>query len=135
MFDADHFNHMSIDITDHQKRELVKLLTKISRECELEALGIVNRQGISLAFFVGAGADKDLLSAISAAITSTGESVTTKLQHGNLNDMLIRGDKGFTILATAGEYILIGASKEVHAIGLTLNTIRESVPKLREILN
>ncbi len=125
---------MSIDIDQTQKRDLVKLLTSISKQCELEALGIVNRQGISLAFFVGAGADADLLSAISAAITSTGESVTSKMNHGDLNDMVIRGKTGFTILATAGPFILIGASKEIHSIGLTLNTIRESVPKLKKIL-
>lgn len=124
----------NIDITEPQKQELVKLLTEISRQCDLEALGIVTREGISLAFFAGAGADADLLSAISAAVMSTGESVTSKMVHGKLNDMLIRGDHGFTILATAGEYILIGASKELPAVGLTLKTIRDSVPHLRSIL-
>jgi uncharacterized protein len=125
----------NLDITDSQKQELVKLLTDISKQCDLEALGIVTKEGVSLAFFVGAGADADLLSAISAAIVSTGESVTSKLNHGKLNDMLIRGNHGFTIMAMAGEYILIGASKELSAVGLTLKTIRDSVPLLGNTLS
>ena len=45
---------MSSEINQKQKQELVKLLTSISKQCELEALGIVTNQGITLAFFVQA---------------------------------------------------------------------------------
>ncbi|MDH5401975.1 MAG: roadblock/LC7 domain-containing protein [Candidatus Heimdallarchaeota archaeon] len=123
------------DITQKQKQELVKLLTSISKQCELEALGIVTREGITLAFFVQAGADPDLLSAISAAVMSTGTHVTSRMNHGPLQAMLIRGEEGFTILATAGDHILIGASKEIHSIGLTLNTIRDFAEPLEAILS
>lgn len=126
---------MSSDITQKQKQELVKLLTSISKQCELEALGIVSREGITLAFFVQAGADSDLLSAISAAVMSTGTMVTSRMGHGGLQVMLIRGDYGFTILATAGDYILIGASKEIHSIGITMATIRDFAEPLEAILN
>lgn len=124
---------MSVDISQKQKQELVKLLTQISKQSDLEALGIVTREGSALAFFVQAG-DPDLLSAISAAVISTGDMVTKKMNHGNLQVLLIRGDNGFTILATAGEYILIGSSKEIHSIGLTLNTIRDYAEPLQKIL-
>lgn len=125
---------MSVDISNDQKTELVKLLTAISRQCDLDALGIVTREGIPLAFFANVGSDPDLLSAISAAITSTGETVTSRMDHGDLHDMIITGTAGFTIMATAGEYILIGATTELHSVGLTLRTIRDSVPHLRAIL-
>jgi predicted regulator of Ras-like GTPase activity (Roadblock/LC7/MglB family) len=124
---------MSSEISQKQKQELVKLLTTISRQCELEALGIVTTEGLHLAFFVQAG-DPDLLSAISAAVIATGEMVTSRMQHGKLESLLIRGEMGFTILASAGEHILIGASKEIHAIGLTLNTIRDNAEPLTKIL-
>ena len=126
---------MSTDISQKQKQELVKLLTSISKQCELEALGIVTKEGITLAFFVQAGADPDLLSAISAAVMSTGTMVTAKMNHGFLQAMLIRGELGFTILVTAGDYILIGASKELHSVGITLNTIRDFAQPLEAILH
>lgn len=124
---------MSIDITQKQKQELVDLLTQISKQSELEALGIVTREGATLAFFVQAG-DPDLLSAISAAVISTGDMVTNKMNHGSLQVLLIRGDYGFTILATAGDHILIGSSKDIHSIGITLNTIRDYAEPLQKIL-
>lgn len=124
---------MSIDITQKQKQDLVELLTQISKQSELEALGIVTREGATLAFFVQAG-DPDLLSAISAAVISTGDMVTNKMNHGSLQVLLIRGDFGFTILATAGDHILIGASKDIHSIGITLNTIRDYAEPLQKIL-
>ncbi|MCY3411306.1 MAG: roadblock/LC7 domain-containing protein [Candidatus Heimdallarchaeota archaeon] len=124
---------MSVDITQKQKQELVKLLTEISKQSELEALGIVTREGTPLAFFVQRG-DPDLLSAISAAVISTGNMVTNKMHHGGLEVMLVRGDTGFTILSTAGDYILIGSSKEIHSIGITLNTIRDYAEPLHSIL-
>ena len=126
---------MSTEINAKQKQELVKLLTSISKQCELEALGIITREGITLAFFVQAGADPDLLSAISAAVMSTGTMVTSKMNHGPLQAMLIRGEIGFTILVTAGDYILIGASKELHSVGITLNTIRDFAEPLEAILS
>ena len=125
---------MSTEISQKQKQELVKLLTSISKQSELEALGIVTTDGIALAFFVQAG-DPDLLSAISAAVIATGEMVTSRMKHGDLQTMLIRGEIGFTILASAGDHILIGASKEIHAIGLTLNTIRDYAEPLTNILS
>lgn len=125
---------MSTEINQRQKQELVKLLTSISKQCELEALGIITNEGITLAFFVQAGADPDLLSAISAAVMNTGTMVTSKMNHGPLQAMLIRGEEGFTILGTAGDHILIGASKEIHSVGITLNTIREFTQPLQDIL-
>ncbi len=125
---------MSYEITQKQKQELVKLLTSISKQADLEALGIVTTDGISLAFFTQAG-DPDLLSAISAAIINTGTMVTKKMEHGELEVMLIRGALGFTILATAGKYILIGSSREINAIGLTLKTIRDFAEPLESILS
>lgn len=124
---------MSVSISQKQKQELVKLLTQISKQSELEALGIVTREGSPLAFFVQTG-DPALLSAISAAVISTGDMVTKRMNHGNLQVMLIRGDLGFTILANAGDHILIGSSKETHSIGLTLNTIRDNAEPLKKIL-
>ena len=121
---------MSLKLSTKQKQELSKLLSEVSQLCELDALGLVTKEGVSLAFFVSADADADLLSAISAAVNSTGEYVTTNLNQGLLTDVVVRGEKGYTILANAGSNIIIGASKEVHTIGLTLRTIREAVVAL-----
>ena len=126
---------MSIDLSAGQRKELVRILKKISLGCDLEALAVVNAEGIKVAFFSEKGTDPDLLSAVSSAILSTGKMVTGNLAHGDLEQVLIRGEEGFTILAGAGEYILIGASRDLHNVGLAMQIIKQNVPDTIDVLN
>ena len=126
---------MSIDLSASQKKQLVKILKQISLGCDLEALAVVNAEGIKVAFFSEKGTDPDLLSAVSSAILSTGRMVSNHLAHGDLEQVLIRGEEGFTILASAAEYILIGASRDLHNVGLAMQVIKRYVPEAMEILS
>ncbi|MCG3258701.1 MAG: roadblock/LC7 domain-containing protein [Candidatus Heimdallarchaeota archaeon] len=125
---------MSIDLSASQKKQLVRILKQISLGCDLEALAVVNAEGIKVAFFSEKGTDPDLLSAVSSAILSTGKMVSNNLAHGDLEQVLIRGEEGFTILASADEYILIGASRDLHNVGLAMQVIKRYVPDAIEIL-
>jgi predicted regulator of Ras-like GTPase activity (Roadblock/LC7/MglB family) len=126
---------MSIDLTASQKKQLVKILKQISLGCDLEALAVVNAEGIKVAFFSEKGTDPDLLSAVSSAVLSTGKMVTRNLEHGILELVLIRGEEGFTILAGASDYILIGASRDLHNVGLAMQVIKRYVPETIEALS
>ncbi|MHA1218272.1 MAG: roadblock/LC7 domain-containing protein [Candidatus Heimdallarchaeaceae archaeon] len=125
---------MSIDLSASQKKQLVRILKQISLGCDLEALAVVNAEGIKVAFFSEKGTDPDLLSAVSSAILSTGKMVSNNLAHGDLEQVLIRGEEGFTILASADEYILIGASRDLHNVGLAMQVIKRYVPEAIEVL-
>lgn len=126
---------MSIDLSASQKKQLVRILKQISLGCDLEALAVVNAEGIKIAFFSEKGTDPDLLSAVSSAILSTGKMVSSNLAHGDLEQVLIRGEEGFTILASADEYILIGASRDLHNVGLAMQVIKRYVPEAIEVLS
>ena len=125
---------MSIDLSAAQKKLLVKILKQISLGCDLEALAVVNAEGIKVAFFSEKGTDPDLLSAVSSAVLSTGKMVTKNLEHGMLEQVLIRGEEGFTILASAADYILIGASRDLHNVGLAMQVIKRYVAETIEAL-
>ena len=126
---------MSISLPPEKKKELIKILKQISQGCELEALAVVTDEGIKVAFFAEKSADPDLLSAVSSAVLSTGEMVTQQLSHGFLEQVLIRGAKGFTILSNLENYLLIGASKDLHSVGLAIQVIRRHSPTIAELLN
>ena len=125
---------MSIDLSAGQKKQLVRILKQVSLGCDLEALAVVNAEGIKVAFFSEKGTDPDLLSAVSSAVLSTGKMVTGNLAHGSLEQVLIRGEEGFTILASAADYILIGASRDLHNVGLAMQVIKRYVPETIEVL-
>ena len=116
------------------QKKIYKILREIGEYTDLEALAVVNREGRKLSFFAKKGADPDLLSAISAAILSTGEQAVSINEHGELLEVLVRGEKGFTILTNAGEYILIGSSLELNSMGLTIRVLRKYADKVEEII-
>ena len=116
------------------QEKMYEILREIGEYTDLEALAVVNRDGMKISFFAKKGADPDLLSAISAAILSTGEQAVSMNEHGELLEVLVRGQKGFTILTNAGEYILIGSSLELNSMGLTIRILRKYASKLNEII-
>ena len=77
---------------------------------------------------------QDLLAAISAAILSTGEQAVSMNEHGEMLEVIIRGEKGFTILTNAGEYIIIGSSLELNSMGLTIRVLRKYAVKIQQVI-
>ena len=124
---------MSYSLTVEQKKKLIKLLQEIVRYADLEALALVTKTGMNVAFFSEKDADPDLFSALSAAVLSTGGMVTDKMDHGRLWEVIVRGEKGYTILSSAEEYILIGASNESHSLGLAIRVLRRYSEKIPTI--
>gem|GEM_PF-2709925 len=125
---------MKTELSPEVKKKLVKTLGEISRYCDLDALAVVTREGRRLAFFAQKGTDPDLLSAVSAAVASTGTMVTQQLMHGDLWEVIVRGETGYTILSSAGEFVLIGASREFFSMGLAVRVLREYRKKIEKVL-
>jgi predicted regulator of Ras-like GTPase activity (Roadblock/LC7/MglB family) len=117
------------------QKKIYQILREIGEYTDLEALAVVNREGMKISFFAKKGTDADLLSAISAAILSTGEKAVNYNDHGGLLEVLVRGEKGFTILSNAGDYILIGTSLELNSMGLTIRVLRKYASKLQDIIS
>ena len=127
---------MSFTLSTEQKKRLIKIIQENVRFADLEALALVTKTGINIAFFSEKEADPDLFSAISAAVASTGAMVTDKMGQGILYEVTVRGADGYTILSSAGsDYILIGASRETHSLGLAIRVLRrysQKIPKVFE---
>jgi predicted regulator of Ras-like GTPase activity (Roadblock/LC7/MglB family) len=116
------------------KENMFQILREIGEYADLEALAIVNREGRKVSFFAKKGSDPDLLSAISAAILTTGEKAVSINEHGELLEVIIRGEKGYTILTSAGDHIIIGSSLELNSMGLAIRVLRKHADKIQAIL-
>lgn len=123
-----------IALSAEQKNELYKLLQEIVVYCDMEALALVTREGVRVAFFTETDADPDLFAAIAAAVLSTGEMVVSRMAHGpEMWEVLVRGESGYTIMANAGRYILIGASRESSSLGLATRVLRKYAHRVAAI--
>lgn len=121
-------------LTAEQKTELYTLLQEIVKYTDMDALALVTREGVRVAFFTESDADPDLFAAIAAAVLSTGEMVVSRMDHGpEMWEVMVRGETGYTIMANAGRFILIGASRESRSLGLAIRVLRKYAHRVAAI--
>jgi|LGOV01.1.fsa_nt_gb predicted regulator of Ras-like GTPase activity (Roadblock/LC7/MglB family) len=118
---------MSSQIDPQKERELVELLMGLTNYADLDAIAVVSKQGVKLAYFATeeSDADPDLMAAVSAALLITGEMAADKLGLDELYEVVIRGKGGFVVLSHAGNFLLMGAAKDLTSMGLAVTQMRK----------
>ena len=118
---------MSSQIDPQKEKELVELLMGLTNYADLDAIAVVSKQGVKLAYFATeeSDADPDLMAAVSAALLMTGEMAAEKLYLDELYEVVIRGKGGFVVLSHAGDFLLMGAAKDLTSMGLAVTQRRK----------
>src|SRR5512134_332135 len=70
---------------------------------DVEAAAIVSVDGLSMASSLPAGVEEDRVSAMSAAMLSLGERISSELGRGALDQVYVKGQHGYVILMSVGE--------------------------------
>ncbi|MFX0035997.1 MAG: roadblock/LC7 domain-containing protein [Candidatus Hermodarchaeota archaeon] len=114
------------DLTPEEAGALSKFLGSITEYSELEALALVTREGLRLAFSAipGYSVDPDLFSSLSAVVVQSGTDAIAALGFTNMLEVVLRGDNGFIILSAAGRFFLMGASRETADLGKVVKVFR-----------
>lgn len=113
-------------LTEVEANILAQYLAGITSHTDLEALALVTREGLRLAFSAVPGFDinPDVLSAMSEVILQAGDDAVDKLGYRNLLEVVVRGTNAFLLLAAAGRFFLIGASRDIKDLGKTVAVFR-----------
>lgn len=123
---------MATSRTDRLTEALYNLQANAS---EIEASAIVSVDGLIIASALPAGSEEDRVSAMSAAMLSLGERIAIELGRGNLDQVYIKGDKGFVILMSVGEEAVLTALAYPNAkLGLVFLEMRRAVNNLKNLL-
>lgn len=114
------------DLTPEEARSLSSFLSSITEYSELEALALVTREGLRLAFSCvpGYSIDPDLFSSLSAVVVQSGSDAVAALGYTNMLEVVLRGDNGFIILSAAGRFFLMGASRQTADLGKVVKIFR-----------
>ena len=117
--------HMS-NLTPEEAHNLSKFLGNITEHTELEALALVTRDGLRLAFscIPDYNVDPDLFSSLSAVVMQSGYDSIESLGYTNLLEVVLRGDDAFIILSAAGRFFLMGASRKIEDLGKIVTVFR-----------
>lgn len=128
-----------IDIDPKVQVSLAAMLEEIESKTELEGCAIISNTGLRIAHAdstVGPRIDADLYSASPAALLALGNTITMTLEYGEVTEVVVRGDRGYTII-TAGRdlpFILLSTAKKAYKLGYFFQVLRKTFARARDML-
>ena len=127
---------MSAQIDPQREKELVELLMGLTNYADLDAIAVVSKQGVKLAYFATeeSDADPDLMAAVSAALLVQGEMASIKLGLNELYEVVVRGKDGFIVLSHAGDFLIMGSAKDLTSMGLAVTQMRKYAKEIGKLL-
>lgn len=102
---------------------------------DVEAAAIVSVDGLSMASSLPADIEEDRVSAMSAAMLSLGERISSELGRGELEQVMVKGESGYVILTAVGEEaVLTVLARKDAKLGLIFLDINRTVGALTSIV-
>jgi predicted regulator of Ras-like GTPase activity (Roadblock/LC7/MglB family) len=98
---------------------------------DVEAAAIVSVDGLSMASSLPGHIEEDRVSAMSAAMLSLGERISTELGRGMLEQVMVKGENGYVILTAVGEEaVLTVLARREAKLGLIFLDVTRTVDAL-----
>jgi predicted regulator of Ras-like GTPase activity (Roadblock/LC7/MglB family) len=102
---------------------------------DTEASAVISVDGLTIASALPQGVEEDRVSAMSAAMLSLGERIASELGRGSLEQVYIRGEKGYVVLMSVGqEAVLTALAREHSKLGLILLDMRRAAEDLSKLI-
>ena len=102
---------------------------------DVEAAVIVSVDGLPIASLLPGGIEEDRVSAMSAAMLSLGERIASELRRGMLDEVYVKGERGYVVLRSAGEEaVLTVLARQQAKLGLLFLDMRRASEDLATIL-
>lgn len=101
----------------------------------VEAAAVVSVDGLSMASALPARVEEDRVAAMSAAMLSLGERIASELGRGKLDQVYIKGEKGYVILMAVGEEaVLTVLAREDAKLGLVFLDMSRAATDLAKLV-
>lgn len=107
----------------------------VSSTPNIQGAALVTADGLPLSSMLPVSMDEERTSAMSAAMLSLGERIGKELVRGTIERILVEGDKGYSILVSCSEEVLllVLADKEAKQ-GLLFLEIKRIAEKLSSMV-
>ena len=115
---------------------LTSVLTELNgTSADIEASGVISTDGLMMAAVLPAAMDEDRVGAMSAAMLSLGDRTAQELTRGTLEQVLIKGDRGYVLMTYAGEEaVLTVLAKPYAKLGLIFLDVKRAAQSISEML-
>jgi predicted regulator of Ras-like GTPase activity (Roadblock/LC7/MglB family) len=115
---------------------LTSVLTDLNgTSADIEASGIISTDGLMIASVLPASMDEDRVGAMSAAMLSLGDRTAQELARGALEQVLIKGAKGYVLMTYAGsDAVLTVLAKPNAKLGLIFLDVKRAAETVISLL-
>lgn len=102
---------------------------------DVEATALVSVDGLTIASSMPQGVEEDRVSAMSAAMLSLGERIASELGRGTLDEVYVKGERGYVVLRAVGEEaVLTVMARQQAKLGLLFLEMRRAAEELAVML-
>lgn len=102
---------------------------------DIEASAVVSVDGLIMASALQQGVEEDRVSAMSAAMLSLGERISSELGRAGLEQVYIKGDAGSIVLTSVGEEaVLTALARQEAKLGLIFLEMRRAAEDLVKLV-
>lgn len=115
---------------------LVSILNELNgSSADIEASGVISTDGLMMASVLPASLDEDRVGAMSAAMLSLGDRTAGELARGELEQVLIKGARGYVLMTYAGqEGVLTVLTKASAKLGLIFLDVKRAATQIAGML-
>ena len=114
---------------------IVNHLRDLANTAGIEASAVVSVDGLIIASALPSNVEEDRVSAMSAAMLSLGERISTELTRGDLERVYIEGRDGYVFLSAIGEdAVLTALARKDAKLGLVFLDMKRAVEDLSKLI-
>ncbi len=123
-------------MTKTRTEQLVERLRDLQASSgDVEGAAIVSVDGLSMASSLTGNVEEDRVSAMSAAMLSLGERISSELGRGELEQVNVKGSDGYVVLTSVGEEAVLTVLARKNAkLGLILLDVNRAVADLEKLV-
>ncbi len=101
----------------------------------IEGSALISEDGLLLASSLSADMEEARVAGMTATLLNLGGRASDELGRGNLEEVIVRGDRGYAVVINAGYgTLLLAITNESSKLGLVFFDMREAVAALRKVL-
>jgi predicted regulator of Ras-like GTPase activity (Roadblock/LC7/MglB family) len=102
---------------------------------DVEASALISDDGLMIASVLPGDIDESRVGGMSATLLSLGIRAATELGRGNVDEVIVRGEKGYAVMLSAGRgVLLLTLANENAKLGLIFFDMREAIHEIKQIL-
>ena len=123
-------------MTKNRADQMVERLRNMQAAApDIEASAVVSVDGLIMASALQQGVEEDRVSAMSAAMLSLGERISTELGRAGLEQVYIKGSKGAIVLTSIGEEaVLTALARQDAKLGMIFLEMRRAAEDLTKLV-